>query len=153
MQHTKQILTMSVLKYIKALPSAFDLTKPYEESVGYDMKSAQSYLIMPMKAQAIETGIKIQVPKGTYARLAPRSGLSFKRFTMLGAGVIDPDFTGCIKALIFNFGEEDLIINAGDRICQIVLEKYEKAELLEVESFDASETKRGEQGFGSSGIV
>jgi dUTP pyrophosphatase len=67
----------------------------------------------------------------------------------VGAGVIDPDYTGEIKVVLFNHGENDFEIKRGDRIAQLVLERYETPPVKEIEIIE--ETERGSGGFGSTG--
>lgn len=98
---------------------------------------------------AVPTGISITVPIYCYARIAPRSGLTFKYGIQVGAGVIDSDYTGEIKVILFNHGENDFIIKTGDRIAQLIFEKIVTNELQEVE--ELVQTDRGSGGFGSTG--
>ena len=89
------------------------------------------------------------VPEGNYARIAPRSGLACKNFIDVGAGVVDSDYRGEVKVLLFNHGSDDFKISIGDRIAQCIIEKYTMTTILEVE--DLNTTERGEAGFGSTG--
>ena len=59
------------------------------------------------------------IPPGFYGRLAPRSGLAVKKGIHVGAGVIDPDYRGEVRVLLFNLGKEDFAVAAGDRIAQV----------------------------------
>lgn len=64
--------------------------------------------MIPARGKAlVETGIAVAVPEGTYGRVAPRSGLASKHFIDVGAGVIDADYRGEVKVLLFNFSEVD----------------------------------------------
>ncbi|OQV10261.1 hypothetical protein CLAIMM_14286 [Cladophialophora immunda] len=87
--------------------------------------------------------------RGTYGRVAPRSGLAAKHFIDTGAGVIDADYRGEVKVLLFNHGEADFQVNKGDRIAQLVLERIYTPEIVEVENLE--ESVRGAGGFGSTG--
>jgi dUTP pyrophosphatase len=69
----------------------------------------------------VSTGIAVVLPKGVYGRVAPRSGLAVKHGIQVGAGVIDPDYTGEVKVVLFNHGEKDFEVKKGDRIAQLVL--------------------------------
>jgi dUTP pyrophosphatase len=86
---------------------------------------------------------------GVYGRIAPRSGLAVKHGVQTGAGVIDPDYTGELKVILFNHGSEKFEIKKGDRIAQLILEKCETPLIDEVE--EIKDTQRGTRGFGSSG--
>jgi dUTP pyrophosphatase len=83
------------------------------------------------------------------ATLPTRASPSVKHGIQTGAGVIDPDYTGELKVILFNHGSESFEIKQGDRIAQLILEKCETPLIEEVD--ELQETKRGERGFGSSG--
>jgi dUTP pyrophosphatase len=122
-----------------------------EYSIGYDLCSAENTIIPFRGRKIICTGIQIQVPAGTYGRIAPRSGLACKNGIDIGGGIIDPDYQGEIKVIMFNHDEKDFKVSIGDRIAQLIFEKAETPEITEVKEF-ASTTARGSGGFGSTGI-
>lgn len=82
-------------------------------------------------------------------RIAPRSGLAAKHFIDTGAGVIDEDYRGEVKVLLFNHAETDFEIKEGDRIAQLVLERIATPAVVEVQ--ELAESTRGAGGFGSTG--
>jgi len=82
-------------------------------------------------------------------RIAPRSGLASKHHIDTGAGVIDADYRGQVKVLLFNHGEKDFEVKEGDRVAQLVLERIYTPEVEEVEELE--ESVRGAGGFGSTG--
>ena len=84
-----------------------------------------------------------------YARIAPRSGLSVKGLD-IGAGVVDSDYRGPIKALLINNSNIPFQVNVGDRMAQLILERIENPECILVNELPTS--KRGSKGFGSTGI-
>jgi dUTP pyrophosphatase len=92
------------------------------------------------------------IPTGYYARVAPRSGLAVKNFIDVGAGVIDEDYRGDVKVLLFNFGETDFEVKIGDRIAQLLIEKILHAQIAEVNEKQLTSTVRGSGGFGSTGV-
>ena len=100
----------------------------------------------------VSTGILIEMPAGVYARIAPRSGLAVKNRIAVGGGVIDPDYDGEVKVILFNHGDEDFIVNAGDRIAQIVLERVMLIDASIVPRKAKRRTDRG-SGFGSAGVA
>lgn len=105
---------------------------------------------MPARGKAlVDTQLSIAVPEGTYGRIAPRSGLAAKHSIDTGAGVIDADYRGTVMVLLFNYGEQDFAISAGDRVAQLILEKIVMAPLRQVDDLDV--TSRGAGGFGSTG--
>jgi dUTP pyrophosphatase len=112
----------------------------------------RTVLLEPLERKLIPTGIYIALPQGYEAQLRPRSGLAFKRgLTLVNApGTIDSDYRGEIMIALVNLSNETQEVNNGERIAQIVISKYETAEWIEVDHL--SITKRGEGGFGHSGI-
>lgn len=120
-----------------------------KDSAGYDLHSYADYVIPPNSKQLIDTGVAFTVPPGTYGRIAPRSGLSCKG-TDVGAGVVDRDYTGEVKVLLFNLNtDKEITIKKDDRIAQLILTKISCCDVVEVESLES--TSRGEGGFGSTG--
>ena len=97
----------------------------------------------------VSTGITVVLPPGVYGRVAPRSGLAVKYGIQVGAGVIDPDYTGEVKVVRFNHGDKDFEVKKGDRIAQLVLEKCDTPPIEEISIVE--DTDRGSGGFGSTG--
>lgn len=118
-------------------------------AAGYDMSSSEDITIVRGTRSLVSTGISFTVPQGTYGRIAPRSGLAVKNGIQVGAGVIDRDYTGEVKVVLFNHGEKDFEIKKGDRIAQLIVEKCAFPEIKIVS--DLENTNRGEGGFGSTG--
>ncbi|GAA5986368.1 hypothetical protein JCM10908_003726 [Rhodotorula pacifica] len=118
-------------------------------AAGYDMYSAEDKTVPAQGKALISTGLAIAVPEGTYGRVAPRSGLASKHMIDTGAGVIDADYRGEVKVLLFNLSKTDFEVKQGDRIAQLILERIVTPEVQEVESL--AETVRGAGGFGSTG--
>ena len=96
----------------------------------------------------IGTGIAIGLPQETYGRIAPRSGLATKHALTVNAGVIDADYTGEIKVILVNLGDQDYEVHKGNRIAQLIVEKILSEEMVLVQ--DLESTRRGAKGFGSS---
>ena len=119
-------------------------------SAGYDLASSQDSIIKAGERGIVKTDLSIACPVGTYARIAPRSGLAVKKFIDVGAGVVDADYRGAVGVVLFNFGSEDFEVTKGDRIAQLILEQVSMVDAVEVQ--DLSETVRGEGGFGSTGV-
>lgn len=118
-------------------------------SAGFDMYASETCKVPSKGKLLIKTGISMAIPYGFYGRIAPRSGLACKKFIDVGAGVVDADYRGEVRVLLFNFGDEDFEILEGDRIAQIILEQIAMVEVEEVEELDS--TERGDGGFGSTG--
>lgn len=123
------------------------------QAAGMDLKANidSVWTLQPMERKLIPTGLKIQLPEGCEAQVRPRSGLALKHgITVLNApGTIDADYRGEIGVILINLGQEAFEIQPGERIAQLVIARYEKAEWKEVELLN--ETNRGAGGFGSTG--
>ena len=106
----------------------------------------------PHKWALVPTGIRIALPVGYEAQVRPRSGLAAKAgITVLNTpGTIDSDYRGEVKVILINHSDVPFVINDGDRIAQMVIARHETASFEVVTSLD--ETKRGEGGFGSTGV-
>jgi dUTP pyrophosphatase len=140
----------TLLQVKKLDPQAILPKRQTKESAGYDICSLSDYSIPPHGKQLIDTGLSITVPIGTYGQIAPRSGMSCKG-THVGSGVIDRDYTGHVKVLLFNLNSDHSIeINTGDRIAQLLLKHISLCEVSEVEELEL--TSRGDGGFGSTGV-
>ncbi|KAL6215892.1 hypothetical protein ACLB2K_015318 [Fragaria x ananassa] len=119
-------------------------------SAGYDLSSATEMKIPARGKALVPTDLSIAVPEGTYARVAPRSGLALKHSIDVGAGVIDADYRGSVGVILFNHSDVDFEVKVGDRIAQLIIEKIITPDVMEVEDLDC--TVRGEGGFGSTGV-
>mmetsp|Transcript_78181 Transcript_78181/g.217110 ORF Transcript_78181/g.217110 Transcript_78181/m.217110 type:complete len:176 (+) Transcript_78181:70-597(+) len=126
-------------------------TRGSVEAAGFDL-SADTPTVVPARGRAIvKTGLSIAIPEGTYARIAPRSGLAAKHGINVGAGVVDRDYRGEVGVVLFNHGPDDFTVQPGDRIAQLILEKVSMVPCVEVESLER--TERGAGGFGSTGVA
>lgn len=141
---------MSVVLKIQQISSNAKVpSKGSDLSAGLDLYSAHDCKILPHDKQVVDTDIRVQIPPGCYGRIAPRSGLTISHFLDVGAGVIDPDYRGNLKVVLFNFGSEPVSIRKGNKIAQLILERIWQADIKVVDCLDSS--KRGARGFGSSG--
>jgi len=106
----------------------------------------------PMETVLIPTGLSIELPEGFEAQVRPRSGLAIKhQIGILNSpGTIDSDYRGEIKVIMTNFGKQPFVVRRGDRIAQMVIQRYARVEWVEVESLE--ETARGGGGFGHTGV-
>jgi dUTP pyrophosphatase len=141
------------LNVTKLVPDANLPARSTPGAAGYDLFSTDSYVVLPGRRVVVSTGITVQLPPGTYGRIAPRSGLAVKHGLDTLAGVIDPDYTGEVKVVLQNTDlNQPFVIRPGYRIAQLILEKYETAEVVEVPGECTQLTDRGAGGFGSTGI-
>ena len=120
-------------------------------SAGYDLFSIDSYVVLPGRRVVVSTGISVQLPPGTYGRIAPRSGLAVKHGLDTLAGVIDPDYMGEVKVVLQNLdAQQPFVIRPGYRIAQLILENYTTADVVEMANENLPENTH--RGFGSTGI-
>ena len=141
----------------KQLPHAKGLPLPSYESAsaaGMDIRAAvdASVKLKPGERMLIPTGLQMSLPHGFEAQIRPRSGLALRNgITMLNSpGTIDADYRGEIKVIAINHGQEEFVVNYGDRIAQMVIAPVVQLPINRVDELD--ETDRGEGGFGSTGI-
>jgi dUTP pyrophosphatase len=119
-------------------------------AAGYDVSAIED-IVVPAKGRCIVgTGIAIAIPEGHYGRLAPRSGLARDHGVDVGGGVVDCDYRGEVKVILFNFGDADYCISKGDRICQLVIERIGTPDVVECSALE--DTDRGAKGFSSTGL-
>ena len=130
--------------------TAINPSRATEGAVGYDLcfDSEEPVQILPGEFKVMNTGIAITCPAKTYGRIAPRSGLTVKSSLTTLAGVIDPDYTGEVKVILHNFGQEPQEIAPQQKIAQLILENVATPSTKIVESL--AETLRGNNGFGST---
>jgi dUTP pyrophosphatase len=123
-------------------------------SAGMDLRAyiKEAITLQPLGRAIIKTGLFVELPIGYEAQVRPRSGLAAKKgITVLNSpGTIDADYRGEIGVILVNLSSQDFMVENGERIAQLVIAKHERTEWTLVE--ELSETKRGEGGFGSTGI-
>ena len=119
-----------------------------QEDAGMDLRAVERVVLSPGAAQAVPTGIAIELPSGSEAQVRPRSGMALKHSVTVNFGTIDPGYRGEIRVIMFNLGREDYTVEKGDRIAQLIVSKYEAVDWEESELGDSA---RGAGGFGSSG--
>ena len=122
-------------------------------SAGMDIRANidDTITLKPLERKLIPTGLYIELPDGYEAQLRPRSGLALKEGLGLlnSPGTIDADYRGEIGVIVVNLSNDIIYIEDGERICQMVLNKVEQAEWIEMETLE--ETERGDGGFGHTG--
>ena len=122
-------------------------------SAGMDLRAniENDIVIEPMERVMVGTGLFVEIPEGYEAQIRSRSGLAIKKgITVLNSpGTIDSDYRGEVCVILINLSKESFVVKDGDRICQMVIAKHEKAEWVSVDTLLISE--RGEGGFGHTG--
>lgn len=92
-------------------------------AAGYDLYASKPTTVPARGKVLVDTDISIAVPANTYGRVAPRSGLASKHSIDVGAGVIDADYRGPLKVLLFNLSEVDFKVEEGERVAQLIVER------------------------------
>ena len=125
-----------------------------KDSAGMDLRASldEPLELKPMQRALIPTGIYIELPEGYECQIRPRSGLALKHgVTVLNTpGTIDADYRGEIGVILINLSDKPFVVNDGERICQMVVTRYDKVDWVRVEALDDS--VRGAGGFGHTGV-
>ena len=140
---------MGYLSFKKLDPAAVLPTRGSPASAGLDLYSIEGFTLQPQERRLISTGLAVAIPEGYYGRVAPRSGLATKNGIDVLAGVIDADYRGEIRCLLYNAGDETITLPAQTKICQLIVEKIITPTPVWVDNL--SDTSRGSGGFGSTG--
>lgn len=140
-----------ILDYKKTDSRAIVPTRGSKFAAGYDLYAIEYKLLAPGEKYKFRTGLAIELPPGYFGAIKSRSGVSWKQdLDIVGsAGTIDEDYRGEITVPLWNTGNEEQFIEAGQRIAQLVIEKYTEVDWREVNELHPSE--RGDGGFGSTG--
>lgn len=139
---------------VQVINSSENSLPQYETSgaAALDIKAnvVETVIIPPGKHALIKTGLFMAIPEGYVLRLTGRSGLAFKANVEVHPGVIDSDYRGELGVVVHNFNEVDFVVSNGDRICQAYLQEVIRIHWDQV--LILPETKRGTNGFGSTGV-
>jgi dUTP pyrophosphatase len=139
---------------VRGSPEAagYDLAACLEDADGAsrgDFTENGAITILPGARALVPTGLAFTVPEGTYGRIGPRSGLALRHGIDTLAGIVDRDYTDEVGVILVNLGQEPFVIAHGMRIAQLVIERIETPDIVEVDRL--AETARG-GGFGSTGV-
>jgi len=140
---------LRVLSFKRLDPKAVLPARGSSLAAGLDIYAIEELTIQPGERVLARTGLAVAIPEGFYGRLAPRSGLATKQGLDTLAGVIDADYRGEIRCLLYNTGSEAIHLPAQSKICQLILEKIITPTAVWAD--EISNTDRGSGGFGSTG--
>lgn len=140
--------TPNVLRFQQLDPRAVLPKRGSALAAGLDLCAIEDVEIQPKQRALARTGLAVAIPPGFYGRVAPRSGLAVKQGLDVLAGVIDSDYRGEICCVLYNTGDEVIVLPAGTKICQLILEQIITPEAAWVSDLDV--TARGAGGFGST---
>ena len=141
---------------LRRLPNNADLPLPSratEHAAGYDVRSAEEdFVLEPQEIRLVSTGLVMELPGGMECQVRPRSGLALRHGITLAnsPGTIDPDYRGELCIILKNGGAKSVVIPRGDRIAQLVFQRFLAPDVIEVS--ELSVTERGDDGFGSTGL-
>ena len=121
-----------------------------EGDAAMDLYSCEEVTLEPGKQVPVKTGIAMAIPKGHAGLIWDRSGLAARSGITTMGGVIDETYRGEIGVIIINHSSENFVVEKGMRIAQMLIQKVEQLETIEVSDLDS--TNRGDAGFGSSGL-
>ena len=140
-------------------PTATAPRRGSEHAAGYDLFAAETVKVPGSSLTAdkavqvgnavVPTGLAFEIPPGFYGRIVERSGLAFKHHLHCGSGVIDSDYRGEVRVLVYNLNDTEFVIERGMRFAQIIFERIGDFEIEESE--ELSNTGRGSGGLGSTG--
>ena len=148
-EDTNNSTTSSIINVKQLHPNAKLPNRGSVGSAGLDLYTPESFTIEPGSMKMIPIGIAMSMPEGVYGRLSPCSGNTVKRKIDVRAGVVDNDYRGDVTVVLQNIGTQPQLFQVGEKIAQMVLEKYNDAQPLDW-SMQLSDTERGESGFGST---
>ncbi len=155
--HLRQLKEKITLRFKRILEEYNDIALPEystDGSAGIDIRAAvpDFKILQPGKIEIIPTNLQVEIPESFELQIRPRSGLAANSGIGIlnSPGTIDSDYRGEIKIILINLGTEPFTIRRGDRIAQMVLTQYYKADIQSVN--ELSETKRSSGGFGHTGI-
>ena len=140
-------MNFTELQFVKMSPRAVVPTRATKYSIGLDLYSPENYLIHPKRQVLIPIQTRLGIPLRYYGRITSKSGLAMQHNIHVGAGAIDPDYTGEIKVLLINDAKHYYQVKRGDPIAQLILEKASTPILKQVKELPT--TGRGERGCGS----
>jgi dUTP pyrophosphatase len=120
------------------------------DAAGLDCYAAHSAIVPERGRILVELGFAVAIPRGYEGQIRPRSGMALKAGVMAAIGTIDSDYRGMVKALLVNTSDFQLKVEAGDRVCQLVISPVVRAYVVEVG--DLTDTERGTRGFGHTGV-
>jgi len=123
---------------------------PKNGDAGHDLFACEGAMIPAFDRAVVNTGIALEIPSGMVGLIWPRSGYANDFGLDVLAGVIDESYRGEIKVILFNSGDQDVYLESGSKIAQILFQDYFTYEFEVVESLE--DTDRGQDGFGSTGL-
>lgn len=144
---------MPTVQFIRVRENARMPQRSTENSAGYDLFSCHEGRLSPGWRKIIQTGLKIVLPSGYWAKIEARSGLAVKNGITTLCGVIDEDYRGELGVVLHNTSQKDFEFGIGDKVAQLIIHKDYPVDWEEIseDRFMSQTTQRGSGGFGSTG--
>jgi len=141
------------IKIKKINPEAIIPHYAHEGDAGMDVYSCEDSILNPDERRLISTGLSFEIPRGFEIQIRPKSGLALNNgITILNTpGTLDSGYRGELKVILFNTSKNLYNVKKGEKIAQIILARYEEAEIEETN--ELTQTKRADGGFGSTGLI
>ncbi|MBX4209481.1 dUTP diphosphatase [Candidatus Parcubacteria bacterium] len=140
--------TLKIVRVRESVPMPkYDL----EGDAGFGLFVGERIVLAPMERAAINTGYKMEIPKGCVGIIYERSGLSFKHGIITYGNVVDSGYRGEMRVGVLNLGKEPYVFEPGHKVAQMIIHSYEEVKFKEVKDGGLSISARGERGFGSTG--
>jgi len=125
-------------------------TRAHDHDAGLDLYSREELIIMPGESEVFDTGVHVELPVRSFGKLESKSGLLVNYDIVSCGGVIDENYRGSIRVKLYNLGHRPYMIRKGQKIIQLIVQPYMAPPIELTDSL--SETERGENGFGSTGL-
>ena len=142
-------MAASVLKVKKLTPDAVLPHVAKEGDAGFDLYASESVTLLPQERKQVPTGIALEIPLGHVGLIWDKSGLVHKFGLKTLGGVVDSGYRGEVMVGMINLSNEPYTFEKGHKVAQMILQKYEETDIMEVS--ELSESERGKGGFGSTG--
>lgn len=142
--------TTDTLYYKKTSPLAFDLRRPDNHKRGIDLKTVENFWVVARERAMTDLHVRLRIPRGYYGRVVSTKTNSRRYGIEVGAGVIDEDYRGNVKILLYNHTNEDHRFNRGDVIARLLLQEITYPAVQPIAEIFPAETLRGDGGFGST---
>lgn len=135
---------------IKLDEGAICPTRAHDHDAGLDLYSREELIILPGESEVFDTGVHVELPVRSFGKLESKSGMLVNYDIVSCGGVIDEDYRGSIRVKLYNLGHRPYMIRKGQKIIQLIVQPYMAPPIELTDSL--SETERGENGFGSTGL-
>jgi len=139
------------LKIVRVSPNVPMPKYDLAGDAGFGLYVGEQLTLAPMERASVNSGFKVEIPKGCVGIIYERSGLSHKHGIITFGNVIDSGYRGEIHVGVINLGKDPYTFELGNKIAQMIIHSYEEVNFVEAKEGGLSASERGERGFGSTG--